>query len=80
VGYTPLARGGFLRSGVVAEIARTHGRTPRQVALNFLTRRPSLFTIPKAAQLEHVRENAAALDFTLTGAEITAIDRAFKRR
>jgi diketogulonate reductase-like aldo/keto reductase len=80
VGYTPLARGGFLRSGVVAEIARTHGRTPRQVALNFLTRRPSLFTIPKAAQLEHVRENAAALDFTLTAAEITAIDRAFKRR
>lgn len=77
VGYTPLARGGFLR-GVVAEIARKHGRTPRQVALNFLTRRPALFTIPKAAQLEHVRENAAAPDFTLTDEDITAIDRAFK--
>jgi diketogulonate reductase-like aldo/keto reductase len=78
VGYTPLARGGFLR-GVVAEIARKHGRTPRQVALNFLVRRPSLFTIPKAAQPEHVRENAAALDFTLTDADIAAVDRAFKR-
>jgi diketogulonate reductase-like aldo/keto reductase len=77
VGYTPLARGGFLR-GAVEEIARKHGRTPRQVALNFLTRRPALFTIPKAAQLAHVRENAAALDFTLTGEEIAAIDRAFK--
>jgi diketogulonate reductase-like aldo/keto reductase len=79
VGYTPLARGGFLR-GVVAEIARRHGRTPRQVTLNFLTRRPSLFTIPKAVELEHVRENAAALDFTLTDAEIAVIDREFKRR
>jgi len=79
VGYTPLARGGFLR-GVVAEIARKHGRTPRQVALNFLVRRSSLFTIPKAAQPEHVRENAAALDFTLSQTEVTAIDRAFKRR
>ena len=72
VGYTPLARGGFMR-GVVAEIAKKHGRTPRQVALNFLTRRPSLFTIPKASRLEHVRENAAALDFTLSPDDLAAI-------
>jgi len=76
VGYTPLARGGFLR-GVVAEIARRRGRTPRQVALNFLTRRRALFTIPKASRPEHIRENAAARDFTLTRAEIAAIDAAF---
>jgi diketogulonate reductase-like aldo/keto reductase len=77
VGYTPLARGGFLR-GPIADIARRHGRTPRQVALNFLTRRPSLFTIPKASQPDHVRENAAALDFELTKADVTAIDGAFR--
>ena len=75
VGYTPLARGGFHR-GVVAEIAKKYGRTPRQVALNFLTRRPSLFTIPKASQPEHVRENAAALDFTLSPDDLKAIDQA----
>jgi diketogulonate reductase-like aldo/keto reductase len=79
VGYTPLNKGGFLR-GVVADIAKRHGRTPRQVALNFLTRRPSLFTIPKATQLEHVRENAAALGFTLTPEDIRAIERAFLSR
>jgi diketogulonate reductase-like aldo/keto reductase len=76
VGYTPLEKGGFLR-GVVADIARAHDRTPRQVALNFLTRRPALFTIPKASQAAHVRENAAALDFTLSKAELAAIDGAF---
>ena len=76
VGYTPLGKGGFLR-GVVAEIAERRGRTPRQVALNFLARRASLFTIPKASRPEHVRENAAALDFTLGAEEIAAIDRAF---
>ncbi len=75
VGYTPLARGGFHR-GVVAEIAKKYGRTPRQVALNFLTRRPSLFTIPKASQPDHVRENAAALDFTLSSDDLKAIDQA----
>jgi diketogulonate reductase-like aldo/keto reductase len=73
VGYTPLARGGYMR-GVVADIARRHGRTPRQVALSFLTRRPSLFTIPKATDPTHVRENAGALDFTLTREEVRAID------
>ncbi|MEK7879074.1 MAG: aldo/keto reductase [candidate division NC10 bacterium] len=75
VGYTPLARGGFLRGGV-ADIARKYGRTPRQVALNFLTRRPSLFTIPKASRPEHVRENAAALDFALTPDDLGAIEAA----
>ncbi len=76
VGYTPLNKGGFLR-GAVADVAKRHGVTPRQVALNFLTRRPALFTIPKASQPEHVRENAAALDFTLTPEDLRAIDRAF---
>src|SRR5262245_60692394 len=73
VGYTPLARGGYMR-GVVADIARRRGRTPRQVALAFLTRRPALFAIPKAADPAHVRENAGALDLTLTREEVRAID------
>ena len=64
-----------MREPIVA-IARRHGRTPRQVALNFLTRRASLFTIPKASRPEHVRENAAALDFTLSAEEIRAIEAA----
>jgi diketogulonate reductase-like aldo/keto reductase len=76
VGYTPLARGGFMREPIVA-IARRLGRTPRQVALNFLTRRASLFAIPKASRAEHVRENAAALDFTLSPEDLRAIDAAF---
>jgi diketogulonate reductase-like aldo/keto reductase len=78
VGYTPLARGGFLR-GPVPDIARAHDATPRQVALKFLTRRPSLFSIPKASRPEHVRENAGALGFTLTRAELRALEAAFPR-
>ncbi len=45
---------------VLAEIARAHGATPRQVALAFLVRRPNVFAIPKAASLAHVEENAGA--------------------
>ena len=78
VGYTPLARGGFIKS-IVADVAARHGATPRQVVLNFLTRRRSLFTIPKASRPEHVRENTDALDFTLTRDDLRAIDAEFGR-
>ncbi|MBI2203341.1 MAG: aldo/keto reductase [Candidatus Rokubacteria bacterium] len=76
VGYTPLARGGFMRSAVAA-VAKRHGVTPRQVALNYLTRRKALFTIPKASRPEHIRENAAAAEFTPSRADLAAIDAEF---
>jgi diketogulonate reductase-like aldo/keto reductase len=78
VGYTPLARGGFMR-GAVADVAKRLDKTPRQVALNFLTRRPSLFAIPKATRPEHVRENAGAPDFTLTPEDLSTIDAEHRR-
>jgi aryl-alcohol dehydrogenase-like predicted oxidoreductase len=49
------------------------------VALNFLTHRPSLFAFPKATRPEHVRENAGALDFTLTAQDLSAIDAEHRR-
>ena len=82
VGYSPFGHGGFPSSRsaggkVLAEVAAARGATPRQVALAFLIRRPSLFTIPKAASAGHVAENAKAGDFVLTAEEIARIDAAF---
>lgn len=77
VAYSPFAQGGFRPHPVLAEIARAHGATPRQVALAFLVRHPSVFTIPKAAAVRHVEENAAASDLRLTEEEIRRIDAAF---
>jgi diketogulonate reductase-like aldo/keto reductase len=80
VGYTPFGNWPSARSDglrLLREIGARHGRTPRQVALAFLTRLPALFAIPKASDLAHVRENAAAADLALSADEIAAIDRAF---
>jgi diketogulonate reductase-like aldo/keto reductase len=85
VAYTPLGGkaadfdSGSARGRVLQGIAAAHGATARQVALNFLLRRPNVFAIPKAARLDHVRENAAAAAFELAPAEIAAIDVAFGR-
>ncbi|HWB85211.1 MAG TPA: aldo/keto reductase [Bryobacteraceae bacterium] len=82
VAYSPFGHSGFpalksARGKVLEEVATRHGATPRQVALQFLTRHANVFTIPKAGNVEHVRENAASLDCQLTKEDYAAIDRAF---
>jgi len=62
---------------VLSRIGQAHGAPPRQVALGFLTRRPSVFAIPKSVTPEHTVENAAAGDLRLAAAEIAEIDDAF---
>jgi diketogulonate reductase-like aldo/keto reductase len=82
--YSPFGNSRFpsshnKRMSVLAGIAAARGATVRQVALAFLTRRASVFTIPKAARREHTEENAGASALDLTDAEIGRIDEAFPR-
>ena len=83
VGYSPFGHGNFLSSHsrggkVLAEIAKRHNRTARQVALNFLTRDSNLFTIPKAGNPDHIKDNSGAVgNGKLTDEDIAAIDSTF---
>jgi diketogulonate reductase-like aldo/keto reductase len=84
VAYSPFGSGEFpgprTKGGrVLQAIADAHGATPRQVALRFLLRHPSVFVIPKASNPAHVAENAGAAGVRLTEAEIGRIDEAFPR-
>jgi diketogulonate reductase-like aldo/keto reductase len=78
VAYSPFgSRGGFPASRELAQVARRLGATPRQVALAFLARRPSVFTIPKSSHTKHVDENAGADRVVLDDDALAAIDAAF---
>src|SRR5271170_5725696 len=82
VAYSPFGHSRFpgpqtAGGRVLAEIAAARNATPRQVALAFLARRPSVFVIPKSANLDHVEENAAAGDLHLSDRERAQIDAAF---
>ena len=83
VAYSPFGHaGGFPEphtagGRVLKEIAGGQNSTPRQVALRFLTRRASLFAIPKASNPEHAEENADAATLNLSAAELDKIDAAF---
>jgi diketogulonate reductase-like aldo/keto reductase len=84
VAYSPFGHNDFpsprsKAGAVLQQIADAHRASPRQVTLSFLTRRPSVFAIPKASTPDHAADNAAAGELTLSDNEIAAIDQAFPR-
>jgi diketogulonate reductase-like aldo/keto reductase len=82
VGYAPFGHGNFPSSRtsggkLLQEIGERHGRTPRQVALNFLTRHKFVFTIPKTTDPERARQNGGGAGWRLAEDEVYEIDKAF---
>src|SRR3546814_15091194 len=75
--YSPIEQGRILGHAALKAVAGRHGITPAQAALAWLLRRDDLIVIPKAASPEHVRDNRAALDVTLTADALAELDRAF---
>lgn len=82
VAYSPFGHGDFpaprtAGGRILNKIGAEHNATARQIALQFLLRKPSLFAIPKSSSSSHAAENAGAGKFQLSAAEIGQIDRAF---
>jgi diketogulonate reductase-like aldo/keto reductase len=80
--YSPLAQAGRLRSGllnnpVVNDIAQHHRASPAQILLAWVISHQDVVAIPKAGTREHVRENAQALEITLSAEEIRMLENAF---
>lgn len=83
VGYSPFgSTGGFPKANsaggkVLKEVADAHAATVHQIALSFLTRLDVLFSIPKAADPKHAKDNAAACGFKLSKTDIEKLESAF---
>jgi len=82
IAYSPLDQGALAEeeAAVLKTLARKYGRSPAQIALNWLIQRPAVVAIPKARKPEHIRQNAAAMDFELSSEDGQAIDQAFATR
>ncbi|EOT8834040.1 aldo/keto reductase [Escherichia fergusonii] len=80
--YSPLAQAGRLRNGlfhhpVVIDIAHRHNATAAQILLAWVISHQGVMAIPKAATVDHVKQNAAALDLALSSEELALLDKAF---
>jgi diketogulonate reductase-like aldo/keto reductase len=71
--YSPLGTGRHLGDARVAEIASRHGRTPAQVLIRWAVQR-QLIVLPKSTPRERIEENAQVFDFTLSDADVAALD------
>jgi pyridoxine 4-dehydrogenase len=79
--WWPLAVGDLARpGGPLDEAARAHDATPGQVALAWLLARSRvMLPIPGTSSVEHLEENAAAADLSLTDDEVRQISNAHPR-
>ena len=75
--YTPLEQGRILGNKTLQEVAARHGASAAQVALAWLLRQDGMIVIPKATNLEHVRDNRGAIEVALSEGDLAALDRAF---
>lgn len=82
IAYSPLARGKVFRRSkkleLLKKIAEKHNKTIAQIVLNWLVRHPSIIVIPKSTNLEHIRENAASIDFELSKEDFDQVGSVFK--
>ena len=75
--YSPVEQGRLPRHGALRDIAERHDATIPQIALAWSLRRADAIVIPKAGTVDHVRENRAAADITLTPDDLKALDQEF---
>lgn len=77
--YSPVDQGRLIDDRALARIAERVGATPAQVALAWALRRDGTIVIPKAGTADHVRENRASADLTLSADDLAALELAFPR-
>ena len=87
IAYSPLGQGKLTSRPppkrrqamtVLEAIASETRRTVVQVALNWCISRPNVVAIPKSDKMEHVVENCGASGWSLSTAQIEALDTAFQ--
>jgi diketogulonate reductase-like aldo/keto reductase len=75
--YSPIEQARMLNHAGLKKLAAKRGVTPAQLALAWLLHQDGVVVIPKAGQIKHVDENAAALDIKLNAEDFAALDHEF---
>ncbi|MEM1651252.1 MAG: aldo/keto reductase [Sulfolobales archaeon] len=73
--YSPLERGAVANVRLVREVASRYGKTPVQVALNYLISHPMVVAIPKTERVERVDELAGSLGWRLKPEDIELLEK-----
>lgn len=75
--YSPIEQGRLLDHKALQAMAKEKEVTTAQIAIAWLLHQENVIVIPKSSRIEHVEQNYAALNITLSAAELSALDDAF---
>jgi hypothetical protein len=80
IAYSPFNRGHLFErlpeiKKILEVIGNKYDKTVAQVTLNWLVSKENVVAIPKAADVNHVKENAAAADFKIEKEDLETIDK-----
>lgn len=82
IAYSPFAHGELFSHITARErvekIAETYGRSFAQATLNWLIAKDAVITIPKAIQLDHVREDAGGAGWRMQQEDYQQLEQAFR--
>ncbi len=70
--WSPLARGKILEEDMLAELAKSHGKSVAQIVLRWHIQR-GIAVIPKSNSMERITENMNVFDFELSEQEMVSI-------
>ncbi|GGP19354.1 aldo/keto reductase [Thermocladium modestius] len=82
IAYSPLGTGSILRPGsrehkLLEEVGSKYNKTPAQVLLNWVISKPNVVAIPKAAKIEHLRENMGAVGWRLDDDDVKKLEQLY---
>ena len=75
--YSPIEQGRLLNNRALQQMAQDREVTIAQMAIAWLLHQEDIIAIPKSSRVEHVTQNYAALDLTLSAEELAMLEDAF---
>ena len=75
--YSPIDQGRLAGDSTLEGIGKARGLTAAQVALAWIVSQPGVVAIPKAATTQHLRQNLAAAEVSLSSSERRLIEACF---
>lgn len=77
VAWRPLQKGILPETTLLKELAEKYGRTPTQIAINWLISQKNVVTLSKTSNPEHLHENLGALGWSMEDEDIERIRNEF---
>lgn len=75
--YTPIKGIVWGSNKLVDQLAKKYGKTPAQIALNYLVSQENVIAIPKAANKDHLKENAESVGWNLALEDLSMLKSSF---